>query len=192
MPKRLTIQLMHQLAESHGGRCLSDVYINAHSKLVWQCAKGHEWMAIQNNVQRGAWCPTCGGNARPTIQQIHALAESRGGKCLSDIYVSMRSKLMWQCARDHKWEATPSRIKRGHWCPKCHGNLRLTLEEMKEVAASRGGLCLSEQYVNSSTHLLWQCREGHQWKAVPNSVKRGSWCPVCSHERRGRRRHEAP
>ena len=192
MPKKLTIQLMQQLAESRGGRCLSEIYINAHSKLTWQCAKGHEWMAIQNNVQRGHWCPRCSGNARLTIQQIHALAESRGGKCLSDIYVSMRSKLLWQCAKDHKWEAVPCNIKQGHWCAKCGGNLRLTLEQMKAIAAARGGLCLSEQYVNSSTHLLWQCKEGHQWKAVQTSVKRGSWCPVCSHERRGRRRHEAP
>ncbi len=190
MPKKLTIQSMHQLTESHGGRCLSKIYVNAHSKLTWQCAKGHRWMAIQNNVQKGHWCPRCAGSGeRLSIQQMHELAESRGGKCLSDVYVNVRSKLLWQCAKGHRWETTPDIAKQGHWCPKCRVHHRLTLEDMKETAASRGGLCLSDEYVNSSTHLIWQCREGHQWRATPNSVRMGTWCPACYLESTGRRRH---
>lgn len=42
---------------------------------------------------------------------------------------------------------------------------RHTLEEMRALAAARGGRCLSTEYVNTSTHLLWECANGHQWKA---------------------------
>ena len=51
---------------------------------------------------------------------------------------------------------------------------------MHEIAANRGGLCLSEVYRNNSTKLTWQCKNGHIWEAIPNSVKRGSWCPFCA------------
>src|SRR4030042_5652277 len=116
MPKRLTIQLMQQVAKSRGGRCLSDIYVGANSKLTWQCAKGHQWMARPTHIQQGSWCPECAGMRRLTIDQMHHLAAARGGKCLSDIYVNSESKLLWQCAKGHRWMATPSNIKRGEWC----------------------------------------------------------------------------
>ena len=57
---------------------------------------------------------------------------------------------------------------------------RLTIEEMKSIAEGRGGKCLSDTYVNAQRNLLWECAEGHQWKAIPNSIKRGSWCQICA------------
>ena len=54
---------------------------------------------------------------------------------------------------------------------------------MKDIAKSRNGKCLSPIYKNARTKLLWECAEGHQWEAVPDSVKRGSWCPKCSYKK---------
>ena len=45
----------------------------------------------------------------------------------------------------------------------------LTIEEMHEIARSRGGTCLSETYVSSK--LRWRCAQGHEWEATPNNVK---------------------
>ncbi len=57
---------------------------------------------------------------------------------------------------------------------------KLTIEEMRRIALERGGKCLSDTYVNSYTKLLWECKEGHQWKSKPADVKRGSWCSYCA------------
>lgn len=62
-------------------------------------------------------------------------------------------------------------------------NIKLTIQEMQEIAKSRDGLCLSTEYRNAVTKLLWQCSKGHTWEAIPHSVKRGSWCPACNSER---------
>ncbi len=97
MPKKLTIQAMQQLAESHCGRCLSDAYVGTKAKLLWQCAKGHQWMAAPSGIQQGKWCPQCGGKVRLTIQEMHRLATNRGGKCLSDTYDNAKTPLLWQC-----------------------------------------------------------------------------------------------
>ena len=49
------------------------------------------------------------------------------------------------------------------WCPQCYGNVLMTLDECKDVAISKGGECLSTEYVNSQTKMKWKCSEGHVW-----------------------------
>jgi hypothetical protein len=180
MPRKLTLESMNKLAKLRRGKCLSKKYVNAHSKLLWQCVKGHQWLAIPNNIQQGTWCPFCGGWNRLTIDEMRKIAAARGGKCLSKKYVNNLNKLLWECRHGHLWEATPANIKRGKWCPICAGRTRLTLEEFKKIAEERGGRCISTEYVNNWTALVWECSEGHQWKAIPNSIKRGTWCRVCA------------
>jgi hypothetical protein len=59
--KKATIDDCKKLAETHGGKCLSIVYINDRTKLNWECKEGHKWHAIFNPIRnKGVWCPTCG------------------------------------------------------------------------------------------------------------------------------------
>ena len=183
MKKKLTIEEMQELAESRGGKCLSKKYIGAFTKLKWQCAKGHIWEATSGNVKHGSWCPYCARKMKLTIEEMQKIAKSRGGKCLSKKYVNNYNKLKWQCADGHIWKATSNNVKRGRWCSLCAARkMKLTIEEMQEIAESRGGKCISKKYVNNHTELKWQCAEGHIWEAKPYNVKRGTWCPKCSHK----------
>lgn len=47
------------------------------------------------------------------------------------------------------------------------------------MALTKGGLCLSTEYVNVNSYLTWQCNNGHTWLAILNNIKRGKWCPTC-------------
>ena len=81
----------------------------------------NRWFAtpgqIKNNKQ---WCPYCSNNVKNTIEKMQQIAKSRGGKCLSDIYVNNKTKLLWQCGEGHLWEARPNDIiSSNSWCPKC-------------------------------------------------------------------------
>ena len=109
------------------------------------------------------------------------LAIAHGGTCLSADYVSSKSKLSWQCAAGHRWQALPTSVVQGTWCPACAHNQRLELSTVHDIAATRGGVCLSQAYLNERTALWWRCAEKHEWNATPSKVKRGSWCPVCAH-----------
>ena len=66
---------------------------------------------------------------------MKALAEGRGGRCLSDEYNGSKTKLKWECAYGHGWEAIPNNVKNlGSWCPHCRVNVgeelvRAALEE---------------------------------------------------------------
>lgn len=168
-----------------GGKCVSENYINNHTKLLWECKKGHRWKATPASIKSGTWCPTCGGSKKSTIEQMHKLARLRNGKCLSEIYYNMKKKLLWQCEDGHKWEATPDNVKQGTWCPIC-ANKKLSIADMREIANQRGGKCLSTKYSNMKTKLLWQCEYNHQWEAFPYNIKKGHWCPICAKEKRKR------
>ncbi|WP_200918300.1 zinc-ribbon domain-containing protein [Jeongeupia sp. HS-3] len=33
--------------------------------------------------------------------------------------INSDTKLTWACAYGHSWQARPSLVKRGSWCPEC-------------------------------------------------------------------------
>ncbi len=185
---KLTIEEMQELAKQREGKCLSKEYVNAKTKLKWQCREGHIWEAEASGIKSGRWCAKCTGKAPLTLEEMHELAESNGGKCLSEGYVNARSKLKWRCKEGHVWEATPDNVKRRAWCPVCAGVKKLTIEEMQELANSKGGKCLSSEYINIDTKLTWRCKEGHVWEAIPYLIKSGSWCPICAIQKRADKR----
>jgi hypothetical protein len=55
----------------------------------------------------------------------------------------------------------------------------LTLTEIQVLAASRGGRCLADAYVNARARLAWECSRGHVWETSAELIRRGRWCPVC-------------
>jgi len=116
---KLTLEEVKKMAEEKEGVCLTEIYKNDHTKMKWQCKNGHVWEAIAHSIKRGSWCPVCAKNIKGSIEEMHALAISRGGKCLSLLYKGANTKLKWQCAEGHTWETTPGKIKWGTWCPKC-------------------------------------------------------------------------
>lgn len=116
-------------------------------------------------------------------EEAKKLAESKGGKCLSE-YIKTRISMTWVCKKGHTWDAELSRIRRGHWCKKCSDGV-IDISDAQKHAESKGGKCLSENYVPCGrTRLLWECDQGHTWEAFySNVVHKGSWCPVCNKAR---------
>jgi hypothetical protein len=176
--RRDSIEKCHLLAEKKGGRCLSTEYVNTDTHLEWECDKKHKWFSAPSKIKNDRWCPYCVGRHK-TIEYYQELAESRGGKCISNKYVGVHSPLKWMCDQGHTWDARPSNIDHlDTWCPFCQGKYQ-TIENMKVLAESRGGKCLSDVYIKNNSKLEWKCNDGHNWKATPNSIKSGSWCPKC-------------
>jgi hypothetical protein len=182
--KKLTIKKMQERAEKRGGKCISVKYINTNTKLLWECSEGHRWVATPENIKAGRWCRKCSilqwaEKRKLTIGDMRKKAMQKGGKCLSEKYINTHTKLLWECSEGHRWEAVPSSIKQGTWCPRCSGTYPLNLQAMQKMAEERGGKCLSEKYINTHTKLLWECSAHHQWETTPNNIRAGQWCPYC-------------
>ena len=174
---RHSIDVCHDLAKQKNGKCLSTEYKNTDSKVEWECENGHKWMATPQKVRQGRWCPHCIGHGKD-IEHYRNLARSRGGLCLSRQYLGPDKHLRWRCSEGHEWRAQPNNVGFGTWCPYCAGKHQ-TIEDMRALAESRGGRCLSAVYTSQKTKMRWRCANNHIWQATPNSIKRGSWCPKC-------------
>ena len=185
--QRLPLDEIKELARANGGECLSDTYDGLKKgKLRWRCAEGHEWEAAPGHIRnQGCWCPKCAGRAPLTIPEMHAIARSRGGECLSESLINALTKLAWRCSEGHEWQATPNDVKSGHWCRKCGAESRAArqrapIHEIQALARSRGGECISEKYADSEVRLRWRCARGHEWEASLRNVKHNqSWRPIC-------------
>lgn len=192
--KPLKLEAMRRIARERGGKCLSKTYKNGRTLLFWECRHGHQWKASPAKVKagsrrKGTWCRECYNSRRRfhpkhSIEAMKDLARARGGNCLSPAYAGSKAKLDWVCSLGHRWQATPVSVIGGTWCPVCSHNQRLNLRLFQDIAACNGGECLSQSYVNEHTALWWRCALGHKWKAMPEKIKRGSWCARCARIRR--------
>jgi hypothetical protein len=54
-----------------------------------------------------------------TMEDMHKVAKDRGGKCLSRVYQSVKTRMLWECSEGHQWWAVPNDIRDGHWCTHC-------------------------------------------------------------------------
>lgn len=185
--KEARLEAMKSIAKERGGECLSKEYINSITKIQFKCSEGHSWMMPPHSIQSGQWCPKCGIKKRTEkrktpIAVFHKIAKQNGGKLLSDNYINGHTKLLWQCRKGHQWRATGAMVVHAEsWCPYCQGMYK-NIKDMQDLAAKRGGKCLSKKYINTSTKLKWQCSKGHIWKSAPNNVISNCWCPTCGYE----------
>jgi hypothetical protein len=127
------------------------------------------------------------------IEKLRELAKTRGGDCLSTVYLGGKTKLEWVCKEGHTWQAVPYSVSTGTWCPVCANVQRIVkqtlsallspddwLEVLRRHAQSKGGELLSSIYTNGRTRLRWRCKFDHEWLAMPTKVRQGTWCPYCA------------
>lgn len=181
-----TIEDMNRKAKENGGICLSKKYSDSQTKLWWQCRRQHKWQAKPNTIFRGSWCGKCARitqsvRQRNDIKVYQRYAEKNGGRLLTEIYLNSQTLMKWICRKKHVWYARGGQIANGSWCPYCAGKAKHTIEDMHRFAKQRNGKCLSKNYKNIYTKLLWECKNKHQWTSVPsNIIHNKTWCPVCA------------
>jgi len=197
-----------RLASARGGESLSH-YINARTKLTWQCSRGHPWDALLNSVRSGSWCPTCARQLPDGLERAQAIAREKGGACTSWVYDGSHNKLSWQCKLGHRWKATLHSVINGSWCPECsllpkdstvsaevavkssaitqtqalkrrvHNN-KIKLAIARRIAEEQGGRCLSPAYSSGRVKLRFECADNHPFEMLLGRLRKGDWCPTCA------------
>lgn len=107
-----------------------------------------------------------------------------------------RDFLDLRCAFNHQIAMSGKELLRGTGCSECNrveleAFRHRQLEDAKELAERRGGVCLSDDYGNAHQRLAWRCHLGHEWNAsIANVRSKLSWCPSCARAkpRPGRRK----
>lgn len=183
--RRWNVDALRRIAADKGGRLKSSKYVNNHQLLEWECAHGHSWRATFGNILLGRWCRQCAVEARRSgIGKAQQVAKERGGFCLSTTYVNHATKLVFECAKGHRWGAPLGSVLTGHWCRKCFQAARTSriaggrLRSAQDVARMHGGTIL-EVGGNSTASSLWKCEHGHVFTLSLENALHGSWCRSC-------------
>nr|QBK85813.1 MAG: uncharacterized protein LCMAC101_04080 [Marseillevirus LCMAC101] len=186
--QKLSLKEAQEIAKERGGKCLSIEYVNKRENMEWECGKGHKWVSTLGTIKYDeVWCTLCWyGKSRPspiTIEQLKEIVDQRGGKLIATKYKNPNTKLMVVCSKNHRWETTSTGLKNGNWCFECCVDSKfLSLEEVQETAAKRGGKLISTVYKGTNKKVIWECKRKHQWSATTGSVRGGSWCPYCRYK----------
>ena len=199
-----SINDMKKIASMNNGECLSDHYSNIFGILEWKCSMGHTWNSSAKSVVVGHWCSKCALEARKLknneilspekLTEINKIAHQNSGKCLSKKYINCTTKLKWQCYKGHIWEATPSSIKRGSWCPCCANEMKTIknnpilinnkLSEIKNLSKEKGIEFISNDFKDVSKKYIWKCnRCGYEFDRTIEKMKISNGCPKCTKER---------
>jgi len=175
-----------EVIESKGGKIISEKFINSKTPIEFYCDNNHKNKHKAHNIiKKGYWCKTCyfSNIKTKSFNKYKKLIEDYGGKCITtfDNYKGAAHKIEWQCVKGHNQKTNPPGfIESKNHCKICFKKVKLTLEQLQEIAKKRGGKCLSDKYVNNTIKLLWECVNGHQWTARSFDVKnKKSWCPTC-------------
>lgn len=184
MAEKITIEKVRQIAIDRGGKCLSNEYIDNRTKMEFECnIFKHKWFTTYSKIKNGHWCPQCYYESKKLkIEDVENIVNSYGLKLITKEYTGYKSTIECKCEKGHICRTSLPRLKRGHLCLECsYDAKRSSIEELQELAKSRGGKLLNTEYKNAATKYKWQCSEKHVWYATFNSVKSGeSWCPECS------------
>jgi hypothetical protein len=112
----------------------------------------------------------------PTIEEI---IESRGGVFLEELKTQgkgrKRTSIRFICENGHESIKRKEAFEKT-WCYECQKN---SIEDAYNLAIEKGFKFLSIEYKNNSTKYLWECSEGHQWKATYANIFNGRGCPTC-------------
>lgn len=189
-----------EYAKSRGGECLAQEYISSKTKTHWKCSNPEHPMFETDFqiISKKSWCPKCAKETMAKkytledgLQQAHDLAAKKNGTCLSTEYINSATKMLFKCNNSNHFSfySAFSDIKKGGWCKKCffenlsiNKSLKNGLQQAYELAVKNGGICLSTEYINSATKMLWKCsNDKHSsWETTYNQIRKGSWCPECA------------
>lgn len=189
---------MHHLARKVNSVALNAKWRGTAARYRFRCNTGHTWSCLGLSLLRGAACTTCAalnGRSKGTLlldglQRLRDAAAQHNGVCLSKRYDGMKAIYKFRCAHGHTWQTQGVTVLYGgSWCAQCARErkhfLRDGFERLQELAAQRGGRCLSKSFGGTAAKHQFECANGHRWETTAGGLLySGSWCRRCAYDRR--------
>lgn len=120
MSKRKTNEeFIKDLSMLQSGIIALDPYINAVTKIRFQCKSGHVWSAKPSNILSGFGCPYCAGRHKTKEALQHELDLIGNEITVVGEYVNSKTEIEFSCKNGHTWCAVPTSVLGGRGCPYC-------------------------------------------------------------------------
>lgn len=162
------INFLKQAVKIHGARyCYKDTeYINSKTKVDIICSEhGVFSQKCENHTSRSQGCPYCSGNAKSNTKLFTEQSKALHGDKYNYSkvnYVNAHTKVTIICEEHGEFQQTPfSHINNKSGCPKCSGNIKLSLDEFINksilIHKNKYNYSLITEYINNSTKVKLLC-----------------------------------
>lgn len=133
------------------------------------------------NFRKENRCPVCAGSEKHTIEYVKKYFAQFNYTCLEDTYINGTIKMRYLCDKNHQSEIAFLKFHNNDSrCPVCAGNIKLTIDYVKDYFKKYNYTCLEEIYINSRTKMRFICDKGHhssmQFDSFKNAHNRCSKC----------------
>lgn len=105
--------------------------------------------------------------------------EERGYTLISTEYINNKTKLDYVCSNGHKHSILWKDFIRGHGCSHCTNQAKPDFNYIKTEFEKVNYILISDDYINSKTHLKYICDKGHKHQVTWGHFKKGVGCPYC-------------
>lgn len=168
-------------------------YIGAFTKIKIICKEHSEFFQTpDNHVNDGKGCYFCGLEnnrqlyLRSQSEFIQLAKEVHGNTydCSKAKYIGANDKLIIICKTHGEWLQSPTSHLKGHNCPTCTGNSRLTKLEFITKAKNIHGDVFDYskvKYENAHKKIIITCRTHGDFHQTPSDhiYSNGKGCPKC-------------
>lgn len=197
--KRYTIKDMQKIARQYNGKCLSKKYINIRTPLLWYCYEcGRKtWRTLQGVLAVKHICQPRSLEHQRIFLKIQTFAAAHHGECLSHEYLGSKVPLQWHCFRcDRYFTARLRNVVRVGLCHclnregliehRAKQMRKYTIDDIKKLAKRYHAECLSTNYINMNTPLLWRCElcQRETWRSLQGVLQCGHACGNSEHLRK--------
>ena len=118
---KLTYEFVKKQFEKEGYELISDVYVNANTKLVTRCPKNHMWKVTYGHFYSGKRCGDCDKSKKLTYGFVKSQFDKEWYKLLSKTYINATSPLIIKCSSGHITSTmTWNSFQRGQRCFVCN------------------------------------------------------------------------
>lgn len=177
----LTIEQVENIFESKGLRLIDKTYKNTKTKINCIDSEGYKYALTIDNVKderTKAFSKFSTFNPH-TIENINKFIEINewNVELLSKEFVSMnKDKLLFKCECGNEYEVVLEHFIRNKMCKckKCsmnHGKTKRDFEDVKNEVINLGFIPLFDEYVNRTTPLAIETKEGYRGCSTLNNMK---------------------
>ena len=185
-----TLEYVQNFCKKNNIEYVDDFYNNVNEKHQFRCLKEdceYEWETsfdCIHNAKTG--CSKCVGNLKFTLKYVQNFCKEKNIEFVDSVYNNSQKRHNFRCLKEecgYLWKTKFHNIhinKTG--CSKCAGNLKLTLEYVKDFCLKRDILYLNDGYNNANEKHNFRCLKcSYEWKTTFSGIhNKKTGCRKCA------------
>lgn len=183
MTKKHSFEFVYNYFKEQKCELLETEYINARTKMKYECKCKNESKITFDNFKNGVRCKICQNNLmKHTYKFVYNYFKQQDCELLETEYINNETKMKYRCKCDNQAEITFGHFQSGVRCMKCSGSEQLTYDFVYNYFKEQSCHLLETEYINNSIKMKYICECKNEAFITFNGFKTGHRCNLCKYK----------